>query len=112
MTIAVARDAAFSFIYRDNLQILQQMGAQYAFSRRFPIRCPKPMRYICPAVTLSFISINWRITKPCCTDSCAHVQADKPTVAECGGMLPSAQWAFTNKEGHRRDLLAYYPVKH
>lgn len=31
VTIAVARDAAFSFIYRDNLQILQQMGAQLRF---------------------------------------------------------------------------------
>jgi cobyrinic acid a,c-diamide synthase len=109
VTIAVARDAAFSFIYRDNLQILQQMGAQLRFFS--PVNdhvMPEadalylPGGY--PELYLDQLADNLSMLQ----SIRAHVQADKPTVAECGGMLYLLN-GLTNKEGHRRDLLGVLP---
>jgi cobyrinic acid a,c-diamide synthase len=109
VTIAVARDAAFSFIYRDNLQILQQMGAQLRFfspvtDQVMPEADALYLPGGYPELYLDQLADNQTMLQ----SIRAHVQADKPTVAECGGMLYLLN-GLTNKEGHRRDLLGVLP---
>ncbi|MDD2841412.1 MAG: cobyrinate a,c-diamide synthase [Tolumonas sp.] len=109
VTIAVARDAAFSFIYRDNLQILQQMGAQLRFfspvtDQVMPEADALYLPGGYPELYLDRLADNQTMLQ----SIRAHVQADKPTVAECGGMLYLLN-GLTNKEGHRRDLLGVLP---
>lgn len=109
VTIAVARDAAFSFIYRDNLQTLQQMGAQLRFfSPLSDAALPEadalylPGGY--PELYLDALADNQTMLQ----SIRAHVRADKPTVAECGGMLYLLN-GLTDQEGHRRELLGVLP---
>lgn len=109
VTIAVARDAAFSFIYRDNLQILQQMGAQLRFfspisDQVIPDADALYLPGGYPELYLDQLADNQTMLQ----SIRVHVQADKPTVAECGGMLYLLN-GLTNKEGHRRDLLGVLP---
>ncbi|HMA49857.1 MAG TPA: cobyrinate a,c-diamide synthase [Magnetospirillaceae bacterium] len=81
--IAIARDAAFCFLYQANLDLLRAMGAELTFfsplsgSARFEADALYlPGGY--PELhlgTMSFEAIR------------AHLDAGKPALAECGGML-------------------------
>jgi cobyrinic acid a,c-diamide synthase len=87
-TIAVARDAAFSFIYPANVDCLQAMGAQLKFfsplaGEGLPA-CDAlwlpggyPELHAQPLVANTTLRANLL----------DHVQAGKPVWAECGGML-------------------------
>lgn len=87
-TIAVARDAAFCFIYPANLECLEAMGAQLAhFSPLADADLP-----VCDAVWLPggypelhgpALAANRTMAEALR----AHVAADKPLLAECGGMM-------------------------
>lgn len=87
-TLAVARDAAFCFLYPANLDLLQAMGAELRF---FSPLADEPLP-VCDAVWLpggypelhaATLSAATR-----CRDSLrAHVQAGRPAWAECGGMM-------------------------
>jgi cobyrinic acid a,c-diamide synthase len=86
--IAIARDAAYGFIYPANLEILQQLGAELRF---FSPVAGDPLPD-CDAVwlpggypelhadRLSQHAELWLALK-------AHVAAGKPLLAECGGMM-------------------------
>ena len=89
ITIAVARDAAFSFLYRANLETLRALGAQLTFFSPLADECVPaaadalylPGGY--PELHAAALAANarWR-------DSVlAHHAAGRPLVAECGGML-------------------------
>ncbi len=87
-TIAVARDAAFCFIYAANLDCLQAMGAQLVyFSALADAALPDcdalwlPGGY--PELHAEKIAAN-QTMKASIT---AHVNAGKPVWAECGGMM-------------------------
>ena len=87
-TIAIARDAAYGFIYPANLQTLQQLGAELRFFS--PVAgdalpaCDAvwlPGGY--PELHASAIGGNtplWQALR-------GHVTAGKPLLAECGGMM-------------------------
>lgn len=87
-TIAVARDAAFCFLYSANLDLLQAMGARLAF---FSPLADEPL----PACDAAWIPGGYpelhaqRIAGNRTTrDSlAAHIAAGKPLWAECGGMM-------------------------
>jgi cobyrinic acid a,c-diamide synthase len=86
--IAVARDAAFSFVYRANLDLLAAMGAELAyFSPLEDVSLPVadslylPGGY--PELYLDKLSANRELHKAIR----AHYDLGKPIVAECGGML-------------------------
>lgn len=87
-TVAVASDAAFSFIYPANLDCLQAMGANLAFfSPLAGDRLP-----VCDAVWLpggypELHAHKLHANTALQDDLRAHVQAGKPVWAECGGML-------------------------
>jgi cobyrinic acid a,c-diamide synthase len=88
LTIAVARDAAFCFLYAANLDCLQSMGAKLAyFSPLAEDSLPEcdalwlPGGY--PELHAETLGANTAMK----SSITAHVQAGKPVWAECGGMM-------------------------
>ncbi|NRB38446.1 MAG: cobyrinate a,c-diamide synthase [Pseudomonadales bacterium] len=86
--IAIAQDAAFSFIYASNLQLLEDMGAELIFFS--PIsddRLPDADAFWLPGgypeLHAKALSANQQIMAQLRT---AH-QRNKPILAECGGFL-------------------------
>ena len=107
--IAVARDQAFSFIYRANLDLLQKMGAELRFFS--PLKdsaLPEadsiylPGGY--PELFLSELAANESLKKAIR----AHADANKPIVAECGGMLYLLD-SLTDKQGQQAQMLGILP---
>ena len=87
-TVAVARDAAFCFIYAANVQCLTQMGARVVFfSPLHDAALPQcdavwlPGGY--PELHTAQIAANTGMQ----ASLRAHVGAGKPLWAECGGMM-------------------------
>jgi cobyrinic acid a,c-diamide synthase len=87
-TVAVARDAAFCFIYAANVQCLTQMGARVVFfSPLHDAALPHcdavwlPGGY--PELHTAQIVANTGMQ----ASLCAHVAAGKALWAECGGMM-------------------------
>lgn len=87
-TIAVARDAAFCFLYAANIDCLQAMGARLVyFSPLKDAALPAcdalwlPGGY--PELHAEVIASNNAMR----ASIAAHVQAGKPVWAECGGMM-------------------------
>jgi cobyrinic acid a,c-diamide synthase len=88
ISIAIAYDTAFSFIYQANLDLLKEMGAQLQFFS--PVHgdalpeCDAlylPGGY--PELHLDQLAANQKLQ----AQITQHVNADKPVLAECGGML-------------------------
>ncbi|TKB50068.1 cobyrinate a,c-diamide synthase [Ferrimonas aestuarii] len=108
-TIAVANDAAFAFIYQDNLNFLTQMGAKLRFfsplaKQRLP-QCDAlylPGGY--PELHLKVLSEHDALIE----DIQAHVNGDKPALAECGGMLYLLN-QLTTVEGQCHQLAGVIP---
>lgn len=87
-TVAVARDAAFCFIYPANLECLEMLGAKIVFFS--PLRdatlpeCDAiwlPGGY--PELHAEILSAN----RAMAAQLTAHVELGKPLLAECGGMM-------------------------
>ena len=91
-TVAVARDAAFAFIYPANLQTLEQLGARLVFfsplaGERLP-PCDAvwlPGGY--PELHAERLAANHGLRQ----DLRTHVAAGRALWAECGGMMALAQ---------------------
>jgi cobyrinic acid a,c-diamide synthase len=106
--IAVARDAAFSFIYADNLRLLEAMGAELCFFS--PLADPDigadavylPGGY--PELHLQTLAANTGMKRALR----AHVDAGRPLYAECGGMLYLLDH-LTDKTGQGADLAGLLP---
>lgn len=87
-TVAVARDAAFCFIYPANLDTLRALGAQLVFFSPLANEQVPP----CDAVWLPGgypeLHASTLSASQTSRDSLkAHVQAGRPVWAECGGMM-------------------------
>lgn len=103
--IAVARDAAFSFLYPANLDVLRELGAELRFfspldDADLPV-CDSvylPGGY--PELHLPQLAANHAMLSALR----AHHTATKPIVAECGGMLYVLQ-TLTNRQGESAQLL-------
>ncbi len=108
-TVAVARDAAFSFIYQANLDCLRSMGARIAFfsplaAERLP-QCDAlwlPGGY--PELHLDALAAHAALRG----DIAAHVAAGRPVWAECGGMLALCE-RLTDTAGRTTDLWGLLP---
>lgn len=103
--IAVARDAAFSFIYPANLDCLRALGAELKFfSPLVDQTLPEadsiylPGGY--PELHLQALSDNIAMKQALRE----HHQADKPIYAECGGFLYLLDH-LTDKAGQSADML-------
>jgi cobyrinic acid a,c-diamide synthase len=108
--IAVARDAAFSFIYPANLDLLKALGATLSnFSPLSDEAVPAhadalylPGGY--PELHAARLAANAR----CAASIRAHVDAGKAVVAECGGMLYLLD-SLTEIDGSQHAMLALLP---
>ncbi len=109
--IAVARDAAFSFIYAANLECLAAMGAEIAFfsplaGERLPA-CDAlwlPGGY--PELHLAALKANAGLQ----CDLLAHAAQGKPVWAECGGMVALAE-GLTDTDGRWHRLWGLLPAQ-
>ena len=87
-TIAVARDAAFCFLYAANLDCLQAMGATLAyFSPLADDALPDCDALWLPGGYPELHGQTLAANSAMKSSITAHVQADKPVWAECGGMM-------------------------
>ena len=109
VTIAVARDAAFSFLYRANLDALRALGAELEFfSPLADARLPEadslylPGGY--PELHLQQLQANVAMRNAIR----AHHAANKPILAECGGMLYLLE-TLTDAQGNRADMAGLLP---
>ena len=103
--IAVARDAAFSFLYRANLDVLEALGAELCFfSPLDDSVLPEadslylPGGY--PELHLPRLAANTAMLAAIR----AHHAEHKPILAECGGMLYALQ-TLTDAQGQSAHLL-------
>jgi cobyrinic acid a,c-diamide synthase len=107
--IAIARDAAFGFIYAANLDTLRALGAELAFfSPAGGDRLP-----VCDAVWLpgGYPELHAEALSANATLSAAlrsHVAAGKPLLAECGGMLALLD-ELTDAEGRSHRMAGLLP---
>ncbi len=88
VTIAIARDNAFCFLYQANLELLEQMGANIVyFSPLAGEGLPEcdalylPGGY--PELYLDKLASNTQLY----AQIAQHIETNKPVLAECGGML-------------------------
>lgn len=110
-TVAIARDAAFSFIYPANLDCLQAMGAAVVFfsplaGEGLPA-CDAvwlPGGY--PELHAPALMANQAVQ----TDLRAHLAAGKPLWAECGGMVALCE-GITGHDGQFAPLWGLMPGK-
>ncbi|WP_250503043.1 MULTISPECIES: cobyrinate a,c-diamide synthase [unclassified Caballeronia] len=108
--IAIARDAAFSFVYPANVDVLIAMGARIStFSPLADEPAPHdadalylPGGY--PELHAAALASNERAR----ASIVAHVERAKPVVAECGGMLYLLD-TLTDIEGTRHGMLGILP---
>ncbi|TKB50280.1 cobyrinate a,c-diamide synthase [Ferrimonas sediminicola] len=107
-TVAVAEDAAFAFIYRDNLSLLRRLGADLVhFS---PLKDPLPA---CDALYLpgGYPELHREAlvaNRPLMAQIRAFADAGKPVVAECGGMLYLLE-QLADKEGQCTEMTGVLP---
>jgi len=107
--ISIAQDQAFSFIYRANIECLEQLGAEINyFSPLTDSALPEtdsiyfPGGY--PELHMDSLSKN---TSMISSIKDHHAQ-NKPIVAECGGMLYLLQ-SLTDKAGNKADMAGLLP---
>ncbi|MFM7406749.1 MAG: cobyrinate a,c-diamide synthase [Cuspidothrix sp.] len=87
--IAVARDQAFNFYYQDNLDLLQQLGAELVFwSPLDDTQLPKDIQGMYfgggfPEVFAPQLSANISVIQAVKN----AISAGIPTIAECGGLM-------------------------
>lgn len=108
-TIAIARDAAFAFLYRANIDCLVALGAELRFFS--PIAgddlpaCDSvylPGGY--PELHLDALAKNRTLS----TSLESHINKGKPLLAECGGMLYLLE-SLTDKAGNRAEMAGILP---
>ena len=93
LRIGIARDAAFSFYYQDNLDLLEQHGAELVpFSPLTDAHLPPDLDALYlgggyPELHADTLSRNQTLL----SDLRAFAAADRPIYAECGGMLYLAE---------------------
>ncbi|AIS17122.1 cobyrinic acid a,c-diamide synthase [Pseudomonas rhizosphaerae] len=107
--IAVARDAAFAFVYDASLDVLRNMGAELVFfSPLHDAHLPACDSLYLPGGYPELHHLALAANESMLADIRAHHAADKPLLAECGGMLYLLD-ALTDVDGARAELLGLLP---
>jgi cobyrinic acid a,c-diamide synthase len=108
--IAIAHDAAFSFLYAANLDTLRDLGAELKFFSPLandPVPAGAHALYLpggYPELHLAALADN-AVARESIR---AHHAARRPLVAECGGMLALLQ-SLTDAEGRSAPMLGLLP---
>ncbi|WP_298232891.1 cobyrinate a,c-diamide synthase [uncultured Azohydromonas sp.] len=107
--IAVARDAAFAFVYPANVALLRAMGAELAFFSPLAgdalpacdaLWLPGGYPELHAAALAARMDLRGQIA--------AHVAAGRPLWAECGGMMALAE-TLVDKQGQAHALWGLLP---
>lgn len=109
--IAVARDAAFCFTYRENLDRLAQAGKIEFFSPLAEETIPEDADFVYlpggyPELFAAELSSNSRLA----SDLRRYVDNGGKVLAECGGFMYLTQ-AITNSEGVRYPMAGILPIE-
>lgn len=109
LRIAIAQDASFSFLYRANLDLLREEGAELIFfsplaDQKLPQADALYLPGGYPELHLEQLAANQSMMAAIK----AHFEADKPIVAECGGMLYLFD-QLTDKDGASAELAGILP---
>ena len=103
--IAVARDGAFAFTYNASLDALRAMGAELSFfSPVHDATLPDCDSLYLPGGYPELHHQTLAANAPMLAAIRSHHAADKPLLAECGGMLYLLD-ALTDVDGERAELL-------
>jgi cobyrinic acid a,c-diamide synthase len=109
LRVGVARDAAFSFIYESNLQLLRDLGAEVEFFSPLSYPALPPVDALWfpggyPELHSAALSAN----QPMLADLREFHGADKPILAECGGLLYCLE-TLTDLDGDRFAMAGLLP---
>ncbi|WP_417541988.1 cobyrinate a,c-diamide synthase [Methylophaga thalassica] len=109
--IGVARDAAFSFLYQANLDCLSALGAELIFfspltDKQLPDIDSLYLPGGYPELHLETLSQNTNMIQAIHQ----HYHANKPIIAECGGMLYLCE-SLTDKADNTASLCGILPAK-
>ncbi len=103
--IAVARDAAFSFLYRANLDCLEALGAELCFfSPLEDTALPTADSLYLPGGYPELHHLKLAANSAMLDSIRTHHASGKPILAECGGMLYVLQ-SLTDAEGQSAPML-------
>lgn len=111
--IAVARDAAFCFVYEDNLRLLREAGAEIiSFSPLEDVALPSGISGIYlpggyPELYAKRLSANSGVLNAIR----AAVAADMPVYAECGGFVYLTEGIGEGGEQPVADFAGIFPVR-
>lgn len=108
-TVAVARDAAFCFIYEANIDCLRRLGARVVFFSPLQDAALPPCDALWlpggyPELHMERLAAN----QPLRASLAAHVAGGKPVWAECGGMMALCD-AITLADGARHPAWGLLP---
>lgn len=107
--IAIARDAAFSFIYRANLDLLRAMGAELMlFSPLTDNELPEADALWLPGGYPELHGAVLAANTPMLEAIRQHHAAGKPILAECGGLMACCE-TLIDKNGESHHLLGLVP---
>lgn len=114
LQIAVARDAAFSFIYPANLALLEALGAHVSFVSPLadePVPASAHALYLpggYPELHAATLAGNMHKAARTAASIREHAAKNKPIVAECGGMLYLLE-TLTDVNGESTPMLGLLP---
>jgi cobyrinic acid a,c-diamide synthase len=109
ISIAVACDQAFCFLYLANLEWLQRMGAQlHIFSPLEDTELPDVDAIYLPGGYPELHAQKLAANTAMADHICAHVNKGRPVLAECGGMLYLAD-ALIDLGGDKFEMLGLLP---
>jgi len=107
--IAIARDAAFSFLYRGNLDLLEQMGAELTFfSPLTDTALPEADALWLPGGYPELHGATLSANAPMLDAIRQHHSAGKPMLAECGGLMACTD-TLVDKNGDSHAMLGLMP---
>ncbi len=109
LRIAVARDRAFAFLYRANIELLEAMGAELRyFSPLADDGMPDADALWLPGGYPELHAAQLASNTPMLVAMRAHHAAGKPILAECGGMMACME-ALTDGDGRRHAMAGLLP---
>jgi len=109
LNIAVAFDAAFCFLYQANLEWLQRMGARlHIFSPLDDDELPPVDAIYLPGGYPELHAAQLAANEVMLDAIRAHINAGKPVLAECGGMMYLTD-KLLDLDGNSHDMLGALP---
>lgn len=109
MTIGIARDRAFSFLYQANIELLCRMGAKISFfSPLMDKSAPAVDNLYFPGGYPELFLAELENNRPMRKSIHKHFDQGKNIYAECGGMLYMLD-SLTDKSGNTGKMVGLFP---